>query len=144
MAEANSSSNFTSPDSRFGPALLGALLRRPLEVVRERMLERLHEHGFADLEPTHLHVLQYPGPEGKRPSELAALLRISKQALNYQLGQLERLGYLARLPDADDLRSRRIALTPRAEAAVPVIRDAVAEVEAEWTRQLGPERFGQL
>ena len=116
----------------------------PLETVRRRMLERLHEHGFTDLEPAHLIVLQYPGPQGARPSELAARLRMSKQALNYQLGQLERLGYLERRPDPQDLRSKRIVLTPRAESAVPVIRDAVAEVEADWARALGPERFGQL
>ena len=142
MSLETSSSVFT--ESPFGPPLVGALLRMPLETVRQQMLDRLHENGFTDLEPSHLIVLQYPGPQGTRPSELAARLRISKQALNYQLGQLERLGYLARLPDADDLRSRRIALTPRAEAAVPVIRDAVAEIETEWRQQLGSERFDQL
>ena len=127
--------------SAVGPPLIGALLRMPLETVRRRMLDRLHEHGFTDLEPAHLIVLQYPGPQGARPSELAARLRMSKQALNYQLGQLERLGYLERRPDPEDLRSKRIVLTARAESAVPVIRDAVAEVEADWARALGPERF---
>jgi DNA-binding MarR family transcriptional regulator len=142
MTPESSSSVFT--DSPFGPPLIGALLRMPLETVRRHMLDRLHEHGFTDLEPAHLIVLQYPGPQGARPSELAGRLRISKQALNYQLGQLERLGYLERQPDPDDLRSKRIVLTTRAEAAVPVIRDAVAEVEADWARQLGTERFAQL
>jgi len=141
MTEATSSSVFTES---FGPPLIGALLRMPLESVRRHMLERLHEQGFTDLDPAHLIVLQYPGPQGARPSELAARLRMSKQALNYQLGQLERLGYLERRPDPDDLRSKRIVLTPRAESAVPVIRDAVAEVEADWARALGPERFGEL
>lgn len=108
------------------------------------MLDRLHDHGFTDLEPAHLIVLQYPGPQGMRPSELAATLRISKQALNYQLGQLERLGYLERRPDPDDQRSKRIVLTPRAEAAVPVIRAAVAEVENGWASTLGRERFDEL
>ena len=141
MSAASSSSLFTEAP---GPPLIGALLRMPLETVRRRMLERLHEHGFTDLEPAHLIVLQYPGPQGARPSELAARLRMSKQALNYQLGQLERLGYLERRPDPQDLRSKRIVLTPRAESAVPVIRDAVAEVEADWAQALGPERFGRL
>ena len=128
----------------FGPPLIGALLRMPLESVRRHMLERLHEHGFTDLEPAHLNVLQFPGPQGAKPSELAAQLRMSKQALNYQLGQLERLGYLERRPDPDDLRSKRIVLTPRAEEAVPVIRSAVAEVEDDWAQRLGPERFVEL
>jgi DNA-binding MarR family transcriptional regulator len=127
-----------------GPPLIGALLRMPLEVVRRRMLERLHERGFTDLEAAHLNLLQYPGPQGMRPSELAAQLRISKQALNYLLGQLEHLGYLGRQPDPDDLRSKRIVLTSRGSSIVPVIREAVAEVERDWARELGSERFNQL
>ena len=127
-----------------GPPLIGALLRMPLETVRRHILERLHEHGFDDLEAAHLVVLQYPGPQGTRPSELAARLRISKQALNYQLGQLQRLGYLEREADPDDRRSRRIVLTERGYATIPVIREAVSEVEATWAQQLGPERFARL
>jgi len=108
------------------------------------MLARLHERGFGDLDAAHLNVLQYPGPHGLKPSELAAQLRISKQALNYLLGQLEQLGYLEREQDPDDLRSKRIALTDRGKSLVPVIRDAVREVEAAWAEELGPERFAQL
>ena len=82
----------------FGPPLIGALLRIPWEATQRRMLERLHERGFDDLDAAHLNVFQYPGPQGARPTELAARLRISKQALNYLLGELERLGYLERRP----------------------------------------------
>jgi DNA-binding MarR family transcriptional regulator len=60
------------------------------------------------------------------------------------LGELERLGYLERRPDPDDLRSKRVALTVRGTSAISVIRDAVAELEATWARQLGPKRFAQL
>jgi DNA-binding MarR family transcriptional regulator len=147
MSSTSSSSRFTKPareGSTFGPPLIGALLRMPLQVVQGRMLERLHEAGFADLEAAHLTVFQYPGPQGSRPTELAARLRMSKQALNYLLGQLERSGYLERRPDTDDQRSKRITLTERGTAIVPVIRDAVAEIEREWQAALGPERFTQL
>jgi DNA-binding MarR family transcriptional regulator len=126
------------------PPLIGALLRIPLDVVRKRMLERLHERGFDDLDLFHLTVLQYPGPQGLRPSELAERLRMSKQALNYQLGELERLGYLERRPDPEDGRSRRIALTERGQAMGRTIRDAVAEMEQEWAEKLGEEQFAQL
>jgi DNA-binding MarR family transcriptional regulator len=108
------------------------------------MLELLHERGFDDLDAAHLNVFQYPGPQGARPSELAARLRITKQALNYLLGELERLGYLERRSDPDDRRSKRIALTPRGRSAILVIREAVAEMETAWSERLGPKRFAHL
>jgi DNA-binding MarR family transcriptional regulator len=142
MVASESSSHFTKDADR--TPLIGALLRMPWELVRRRMLERLHAAGFDDLEPPHLNVLQYPGPDAARPSELAARLRMSKQALNYLLGQLERLGYLERRADPDDLRSKRIHLTARGDSAIEVIRDAVGEIEREWARALGAERFALL
>src|SRR5581483_1452018 len=145
MSSTRSSSRFsTSPPEAFGPPLIGALLRMPLQVVRGRMLERLHEAGFTDLETAHLNVFQYPGPQGARPSELASRLRMSKQALNYLLGQLEQRGYIERRPDPDDRRSKRIDLTRRGLAIVPVIRGAVAEIEQEWGAALGRRRFDRL
>jgi DNA-binding MarR family transcriptional regulator len=146
MTDSISSSAFTTraASSPYGPPLIGALLRMSLETVRERMLERLHERGFHDLAPPHLTVLQYPGPQGLRPSDLAARLRMSKQALNYLLGELERLGYIERLPDPEDLRSRRISMTKRGDAVAAVIREAAAEVEAEWAQKLSVKRFDEL
>jgi len=124
--------------------MIGALLRIPHDRVVRRMLERLHAHGFDDLEIAHMNLLLYPGPQGARPSELAAERGISKQAANYLLGQLERLGYLERRPDADDGRSKRIALTDRGERAAHTIRDAVQDIEQDWEKQLGQDRFAQL
>jgi DNA-binding MarR family transcriptional regulator len=147
MIETTSSSHFTKTamdGEPFGPPLIGALLRMPWEAVQRHMLERLHERGFDDFDAAYLNVFQYPGPQGARPSELAARLRISKQALNYLLGELERLDYLERQPDPDDLRSKRVALTPRGTAAISVIREAVGEIETTWAQQLGPKRFAQL
>jgi DNA-binding MarR family transcriptional regulator len=128
----------------FGPPLIGALLRMPWETVRERMLSGLHARGFADLNAAHLNVLQYPGPEGLRPSQLAAQTGMSKQALNYLLGQMERAGYLERRDDAADLRSTRIHLTERGHEVVRGIREIVVAVEAEWAQQLAPDRFAEL
>src|SRR5690348_14039546 len=118
MPAESSSSLFTT----FGPPLVGALLRSPWETVQRHMLERLHERGFADLDAAHLIVFQYPGPQGAKPSELAERLRVTKQALNYLLGALERLGYLERRQDPDDLRAKRIALTARGVAVGGVMR----------------------
>jgi len=147
MTNSGSSSHFTkaaAEDVAFGPPLIGALLRMPWEAVQRHMLERLHERGFDDFDAAYLNVFQYPGPQSARPSELAARLRMTKQAVNYLLGELERLDYLKRQPDPDDLRSKRVALTPRGESAIRVIREAVGEVETSWAQRLGPKRFDQL
>ena len=90
MTAPSSSSHFTNAaveDRAFGPPLIGALLRMPWEAVQRHMLERLHERGFDDFDAAYLNVFQYPGPQGARPSELAVRLRMTKQAVNYLLGE---------------------------------------------------------
>jgi DNA-binding MarR family transcriptional regulator len=134
-------------ESKAGPApppLIGALLRVPWETVRERMLAGLHERGFTDLVAAHVDVWRYPGPENQRPSELATQARMTKQALNYLLGQLEHLGYLTRETDGNDQRSKRVRLTPRGHAATRAIYEIVQQVETEWEQQLGPRKFRDL
>lgn len=124
--------------------MIGALLRMPWERVVRRILERLHAEGFDDLDLAHVNLCLYPGPQGARPSELAAQRGVSKQAVNYLLGQLEGLGYLERRPDPGDGRSKRIALTDRGVRASYTIRDAVRDVERDWEAQLGQDRFAHL
>ncbi|MGH2860075.1 MAG: MarR family winged helix-turn-helix transcriptional regulator [Solirubrobacteraceae bacterium] len=144
MTSRKKSSVFTDPREKFGPPMIGALLRMPWERVLRGMLERLHAEGFEDLDLTHMNLILYPGPQGARPSELAAQRGMSKQAVNYLLGQLETLGYLERQPDPSDRRSKRIALTDRGERAAYTIRDAVRDIEQDWEAQLGQDRFAQL
>ena len=133
----------------FGPGttaqpLIGALLRVPWEVLRQRLLDGLHAAGFTDLTPSHLSILLYPGPHGLRPTDLAEQRQMSRQAVNYLVGQVEQLGYLERHSDPGDQRSKRIALTARGRRAGQVIRDTVAELEREWSEQMGSERFAEL
>jgi DNA-binding MarR family transcriptional regulator len=139
------SSAFTAPDvEHTPPPLIGALLRVPWETVRERILTGLHDRGFTDLVPAHVEVWRYPGPENQRPLDLAIQTRMSKQALNYLLGQLEHLGYLTRETDSNDQRSKRIRLTPKGRAATRAIYETVQDVETEWEQRLGPRKFAQL
>src|SRR5574340_1090666 len=108
MVEHISSSDFMKSAAEgagpFGPPLIGALLRIPWEAVQRHMLERLHESGFDDFDRAYFAVFRYPGPQGARPTDVAAQVGISKQALNYLLRELERLGYLEREPHPEDLR----------------------------------------
>jgi DNA-binding MarR family transcriptional regulator len=119
-------------------------MRMPVDAIVARMLAALHAAGFDDLVAAHMAVLRYPGPEGKRPSDLAAETRMSKQAMNYLLGQMEQMGYLIRADDPEDHRSKRIQLTRRGDAAGQTMRQTVAEIESELEREMGAEGFGEL
>lgn len=127
-----------------GPPLIGALLRMPVDAVRRRLLDGLHAGGFTDVVPAHLNILRYPGPQGRRPSDLAEETDMTRQATNYLLGQLEQLGYLVRQDDPDDGRSRRVELTERGHAAQQTMRAAMSTFEAELERDLGRADFAQL
>jgi DNA-binding MarR family transcriptional regulator len=127
-----------------GAPLLGALMRMPVDEIRRRMLAALHEQGFDDLIPAHLIVLRWPGPDGLRPVEVAEQTGMSKQALNYLLGQLEEAGYLERVDDPDDRRSKRIRMTKRGWAAGKVMRAAVGEVEQEFVDAHGKKELANL
>lgn len=116
----------------------------PVDAIRARMLDGLHAAGFDDLNAAHLPLWRWPGPLGRRPSELAAEAGMTKQAMNYLLGEMERLGYFIRRPDPDDLRSRRVALTPRGEEAARAIRAIVATIEGELEGELGAECVAAL
>lgn len=132
------------PEYPLGPPLIGALLRMPLDAVVARILAGLHDAGFTDLVPAHFPVLHYPGPQNRRPSELAAEALMTRQAMNYLLGQMQRLGYLTRDDDPGDPRFKRVRLTPRGHAAARAIRDIVARIEAELERELGPAQLDKL
>lgn len=126
------------------PPLIGALVRRPTEAVHLRIVREANLAGFTDLVPAHLAVLRYPGPDGRRPSELAAEVGMTKQAMNYLLGQLQQFGYIERRDDPNDQRSKRVELTKRGTALRSVIRRTVTDIENELEAELGTPAYRQL
>lgn len=124
--------------------LIGALLRVPAQAIHRRIITGLHRSGFRDLRLPHMGVLQYPGPDGSRPSELAERAGMSKQAMNQLLRSLERLGYLSRRKSTEDQRARLVHFTARGRAAWREIHEILAEIEVEWRTTLGEKDFHRL
>ena len=135
--------------TRWSPAktedmLIGALLRVPAQAIQRRLIEELNAAGFEELRLPHMAVLQFPGPDGVRPSVLAARAGISKQAMNQLLRSLEGFGYIVRSRAPDDGRARIVRLTSRGEDAYSRIHDILREIEGEWSAELGREQFARL
>jgi DNA-binding MarR family transcriptional regulator len=126
-----------------GPPYVGALLRQCLEHVRARIEADIKAAGFADVQPAHLAVFSFPPPDGMRPSDLARRIRMSRQATNHIIGQLEALGYLERRAERKGGR-RRIYLTPRTWGMVKVVHATLLEIQAGWAAEIGPDRFGDF
>jgi len=124
--------------------LIGALLRLPAQAVHRRIVAGLNEAGFRDLRLPHMAVLQYPGPDGCRPHDLAARAGTSKQAMNQLLGSLERLGYVTRRDAEGGGRARVVRFTRRGQAAWAKVHEVLAEIETEWQATLGDREFRRL
>jgi len=108
--------------------------------IRNRQFAALIEKGFDDLNPPLLSVFLYPPPDRARPSDLAERANMTKQAMNYLLGQLEARGYIERRAERGSNR-RLVFLTDRGWRVRETILAVVTEVEAEWASVLGQRRF---
>jgi len=126
------------------PQQIGALLRLLLHEVRDRIYQGVVAAGFDDLRPAHVTLFRWPGPDGRRPTEVAADAQITKQAVNDLLRDLEERGYLQRHPDPSDNRARIIRLTRRGRRLHKVAVGIHAQVEDEWAGQVGRGEFEKL
>ena len=124
--------------------MIGALLRVPAQAIHRRLIAQLNAAGFDDLRLPHMAVLQFPGPDGVRPSVLAERAGMSKQAMNQLLGSLESLGYLVRSDAPGEGRARIVRFTKRGRAVYAAMIDILRDIEREWSEELGAKRFAEL
>jgi DNA-binding MarR family transcriptional regulator len=123
---------------------LGVLLLLPYRAMEGRVFDGLAAAGFGDITPAQARVFQRIAPTGSRLTDLAAQAGITKQSAGFLVDQLERAGYVERVPDRADGRARLVRLAARGTLCVQVSRRLVAEVESEWTVHLGTARLEQL
>ena len=124
--------------------LIGALLRVPAQAIQRRLIAELNAAGFDELRLPHMAVLQFPGPDGARPSVLAERAGMSKQAMNQLLKSLEGLGYLVRSDAPDEGRARIVRFTKRGRAVYAKMVEILRDIEREWSAELGAKRFAEL
>jgi DNA-binding MarR family transcriptional regulator len=122
---------------------IAPMMRVLWQDVRDRIHTAFAEEGH-DLRAEHLAVLQHPGPDGQRPSALAARSGMSRQAINHLISHLERAGYLERYTDPADPNARLIRLTERGRRLYERIEAVAATIEAEWAEQVGAQRLEDL
>jgi DNA-binding MarR family transcriptional regulator len=123
---------------------LGLLCYIAYRAMEARVFEALVKAGYDDVSLAQGRVFARIGPNGSRVTELAEQARITKQTAGFLVDQLERAGYVRRVPDPADARARLVQIAERGAEAVAIARGAEAEVEAEWTAHLGKQNAVQL
>jgi DNA-binding MarR family transcriptional regulator len=103
----------------------------------------LVERGFTDLNQALLGGFFSPPPDGARPIDLAERANVTKRAMNYIIGELEKLGYMERRGERPGGR-RLVHLTRRGWQVFEAIWTAQKELQAEWAATLGRKRFGEF
>jgi DNA-binding MarR family transcriptional regulator len=132
------SSSESSPRQPIAP-----MMRVLWQEVRDRIHTTFAEDGYGDVGAEHMAVLQYPGPDGQRPSALAARSGMSRQAINHLLSHLEQAGYLERYSDPGG-SGRLLRLTGRGRRLYQRMEFVAAAAEAEWAQQVGADRLEDL
>ena len=126
------------------PLPVGALFRFGLGEIRQRIYAGVVAAGFDDLRPSHVTLFRWPGPDGRRPTEIAADVQISKQRANDLIRDLEQLGYLRLQVDTRDNRARSVRLTARGKRLHRIAIRIHSDVEAEWARKVGGRCYRQM
>jgi DNA-binding MarR family transcriptional regulator len=134
----------SSPSADDGPPYVGGMMRIGLEWVRAQIYSAVLAAGYEELTPAHIRVFSYPSPDGRRPSEVADKLQITKQSVNDLLGHLEQLGYLTRELDPSDGRARIVRLTASGRQVMVETNRAARAAELRVSELLGSRRFAQF
>jgi DNA-binding MarR family transcriptional regulator len=100
--------------------------------------------GFDDVTIAQARVLARVGSKGTRITDLAEQARVTKQSAASLVEQLEKAGYVERVPDPTDGRARLVRLTARLQRVAEAADAEVERVLAEWADHVGEDRLEQL
>ena len=138
------------PDDRWRQTHLGRLLGHAMRRFDQRVLHLMAASAEAPLALSHLaardkvgaahiHLTRHLPLKGARLTELAQSAGMTKQAMANLVDQCEAWGLVTRAADPLDARARRVCFTPTGLAWLQAFRDAVAQAEAEFREEVGPD-----
>jgi DNA-binding MarR family transcriptional regulator len=123
---------------------LGLLCFYPYRALESRVFGAVAAAGFDDITPAQARLAARIGPGGTRLTDLAEQALVTKQTAGHLVDQLERAGYVRRVPDPTDARARLVQMAERGQAVVALARKVETQVEAEWTAHLGNDAAAGL
>jgi DNA-binding MarR family transcriptional regulator len=123
---------------------IGQLLVQTTRHMQTELFRRLAAAGLDGVRAPHTHVSAYIKADGSRLTDLAGDARMTVPAMLELVDDLERLGYAERRPDPTDRRAKLVTLTDQGWAAMRMAQKVIADLEAEYARMVGRERFDEF
>ena len=124
---------------------IGFLLAKASQRFNELLAARFADRGFPDVRASYGSVLvPLFERDGLRLGELAAMSRLSKQAMTGLVKRCEQDGLVVRERDADDGRAFRVTLSARGRRFQAVADDVLRELDEELVRLLGTRKHDAL
>lgn len=120
-----------------------ALLGQAYSRLGHRIVDRVVAAGYPQ-RPAHSAVFAHIDLTGTRLTTLAARANVTPQAMGELVDDLQRLGYVRRVPDPTDRRAKLVTLTPKGRACVRAGLDAVRSVEDHLADLLGRRALVEL
>ena len=121
------------------------LLAEVKDAISDELYARLHEMGHGGIRPAHGCVFGFiDRGGGVRLTALAERSGLTKQAVGEAVADLERLGYVERVPDPSDGRAKIIRLTERGGQAAAAAEEIFADIERRFAAEVGDDRFEEF
>jgi DNA-binding MarR family transcriptional regulator len=99
---------------------------------------------WGGLRQSHFRLLAQVPPAGISVTDLAATLRMTKQAAGQFVTHLEGTGHLTTRTDPGDRRVRLVVRTPLGDRTSKAVTARIRRVERAWARRVGAERYAQF
>jgi DNA-binding MarR family transcriptional regulator len=121
------------------------VLFKVARLLDEEALARVaHQSGGPRLRRSHTSLLPHIDLAGTRITDLAERLGITKQAVSQLVDDLEALGVVARVPDPEDARAKRVLFTERGQAGLLEGLSVLRSLEQELAQRIGAQAMADL
>ncbi|WP_062993270.1 MarR family winged helix-turn-helix transcriptional regulator [Nocardia anaemiae] len=127
-----------------GEMNVGLLMFIAYRSMEDRIFAELAESGYDDITVAQGRLAARIGADGSRLTELAEQAQVTKQTAGFLVDQLERAGYVRRVPDPSDGRARLVVLSERGVKMAAYANSVADRIEDEWAGHLGAQRMRQL
>ncbi len=122
----------------------GLLMFVAYRSMEERVFAALAEAGYGDISVAQGRLAARIAPQGSRITELAEQAQVTKQTAGFLVDQLERAGYVERMPDPRDGRARLVRLSERGRGMADYANEIADNIQGEWAAHLGARRMRNL